>query len=539
MRKSLISKLFFISWLLYFGKVFWNLISFDSQGNLLIHHPFVWADWAAHFTMGSAFAYRSLVITESPFLINSTFSYPFAINWLTALLIKVGIPFFSSFVVLSFVLCLATVGSLFLLYLRFFRSRAVAILSSCIFLLNGGWGAFSAWQSWQNGAQWFTNQPDTGIRYINIIHSMLLPQRAITLGLSWGLLILWSAHAVIFNAGKDAQLRRSAVIGIGWGLLPLIHTHTFVAVSGILTSWILSQCFFRSRATSKLYWQKNWAVVLGLATLVATPILYYFFYGRAQSFIQWQPGWLAPEEQLNWITFWWLNWGITLPLALWSVIKIAKSKIATKLQTLSTVLPFIALFIVANLFIFQPWAWDNTKLFVWASVGISGLAGWGIWQIARLQTTLKPLKLLLPAVAVILFLVSIASGGLDALQLIRNDRPGYVMYTSEELALAEWVKANTSADSTWATETNHNNWLYNLTGRQAVMTYPGWLWSQGYEYYAVEYDLQQMLQLNASSQLYEEYDIDYIAVKKPVAQPESSFLHLLYDSSSYMIYEVQ
>jgi hypothetical protein len=61
-----------------------------------------------------------------------------------------------------------------------------------------------------------------------------------------------------------------------------------------------------------------------------------------------------------------------------------------------------------------------------------------------------------------------------------------MLYTATEMQLVEWVKSNTPVDSVWLTDTRHNHWLYNLTGRQVLLAYPGWLWSYGYPYQELE-----------------------------------------------------
>src|SRR5205807_5811999 len=111
---------------------------------------------------------------------------------------------------------------------------------------------------------------------------------------------------------------------------------------------------------------------------------------------------------------------------------------------------------------------------------------------------------------ILLFLFCIASGLIDAWRVIRFDLHTYQMYSKEEMVLATWVKKNTPLDSIWATGDMHNLWLYNLTGRQPLLTFRGWLWTHGYEYQEVERDLGKIYQNPyQSTALLKKYGVDY------------------------------
>ena len=112
----------------------------------------------------------------------------------------------------------------------------------------------------------------------------------------------------------------------------------------------------------------------------------------------------------------------------------------------------------------------------------------------------------------IVFCVVILSGLVDAYRAVIPRIDAHQMYSREEMALADWVKENTSPDSIWLTGTHHNHWLFNLTGRQTVMTYPGWLWSQGLPYYEVEKDVRAMYGDPAEKHIFEKYGIDFAVV---------------------------
>jgi hypothetical protein len=111
-----------------------------------------------------------------------------------------------------------------------------------------------------------------------------------------------------------------------------------------------------------------------------------------------------------------------------------------------------------------------------------------------------------------LCLVCWLSGGIEAARLIHPQAETHRLYTKQEIELADWVRANTEPNSVWLTGTHHNNWLFNLTGRQVLMAYEGWLWSHGYEYAGVKKDLESLLKDPNQENLLNKYDVGYAAI---------------------------
>src|SRR5690348_15586885 len=112
-RPSRFAIAFFAGWGTYFSVIWSRALRFDPDGNLLAGFESLWADWAAHFTFGSAMAYRKLFLDESPLLLHAPFRYPFACDLLSALLIRAGAPFFASFTWPSYVATLIFLVTLY------------------------------------------------------------------------------------------------------------------------------------------------------------------------------------------------------------------------------------------------------------------------------------------------------------------------------------------------------------------------------------------------------------------------------------------
>jgi hypothetical protein len=557
---------YFLFWIVYFA-LFWSeAVFYDAQGNFVAGHVNIWGDWAVHFTMATAMAQRGLIGLASPLLIGQPFSYPFVADGISSVLLRMGVPFIPAFTVTSFLFSLLLVVTLYLFYTQLFRSRKVALVSSLIFLFNGGLGfAYFFNDIFHSAVPFFTllNPPheytridQEGIRWISVIDSMIIPQRAFALGFSLavlGLFIVWRVFFAEQSWGrgqKSDHLRRAflALAGVFFGLLPIVHTHSFLAVFVILGCWSVSDLLFFTKK-KKVVRVVEWVGLAGITAIISLPLLAtYFFHNATNNFYTWYPGWLARDSQQNWLWFWWQNWGVTPYLACIGLLMMIRNSGKKYVQKWLLFLPFFILFALANLILFQPWPWDNTKIIVWAALGFSGLAGYVVVRLTTLHLR-WPLaeyakKMLIP----FLFFVLIASGGIDAYRILRTDLHSYIMYSADDLKLAEWVKTHTDTHSLWLTNNHHNHWLFNLTGRQSVMTYPGWLWTQGYrDWPAIQDDVKMMYLGDEEAEvLFKKYNINYVVIgdleRRDMMANESYFAAkypVVYQLNRTQIYKIQ
>jgi hypothetical protein len=110
------------------------------------------------------------------------------------------------------------------------------------------------------------------------------------------------------------------------------------------------------------------------------------------------------------------------------------------------------------------------------------------------------------------FLTMVLAGALDCYRLLLPSLNTNRLYSAEEIELADWVRNNTDPHSIWMTGSNHNNFLFNLTGRQPLVTYEGWLWSHGYDYRSVWTDLAFAYANPRNKSVLAKYNVDYILV---------------------------
>jgi PA14 domain len=512
---------YFAFWIIYFAFFWWNAVNVDDRGNLVVGNVNIWGDWAAHFTMGSSMAYREFFLFESPFVIGAPFRYPFLTNMISALLIRCHIAFFAAFTLPSFFLSLFIVVMLFVFYKTLFKSKAVAILSSCIFLFNGGLGflyliktalkSSSPLNTLLFPPQLTTNMASLSIKWISVIDSMIIPQRAFTLGFPLSLL----AITLIYKHMKDDYELRGTTVqnkviltaGILLGFLPLIHTHTLLSLFVILGFWFWGDAKTHPEnfIQTRLY---KWGLLLGVTLVFALPLLYIFLLnGAGVNGMKWYPGWYAKEDHVNWFLLWIRNWGITPVMAVAGFVLFYKAqKLKIEKYRLWFIFgPFFVLFMLMNLFLFQAWVWDNTKVLVWASVGFSGLAGYAVFALLKKDRYWK-------IISILFFILMTLSGTIDAYRTIVPSLNRFQMYSQEDLYLADWTMENTDPHSIWLTGSFHNHWLFNLTGRQTLMTYEGWLWTHGYDYLKVKDAVKEMYQDPSKTYLFQNYNVSYIVI---------------------------
>ncbi len=510
--------LFYLSlWGMYFAFFWARALFLDKAGNFVAGHVNMWGDWAAHFTMATALEQRGVFHLGSPFLVSAKFSYPFIADLISAVLLRLTDNIFISFLLPSFVFSVLFVTTLFLFYKTVFHSPKIAIVASLIFLLNGGVGFYyfardivaspQPLQVLINPPHEYTRLDKENIKWILVIDSMMIPQRAFLLGFPLALIALILIWHLFFEKKNMQHRYHTLVICLLLGVLPIVHTHSFLAVFVIVSFWCVTDILFASQK-ERLRRVVRWGSIALGTSVIALPLILHYFTGNVTGhFFHFYPGWLAQEYGMNWLVFWWKNWGITPLISIigWLLIyKYAYRPHGNKILPW-LFLPFFTLFIAANLFLFQPFAWDNTKIIIWTSLGWSGLAAYLLSKLGR--------QWLKRMVATILFTIMIASGAIDAYRILRVQLHSFEMYSAADLEMAQWVKENTPVDSLWLTSDQHNHWLYNLTGRQPMMAYRGWLWTHGYTYQPVERDVSLIFSGSpAAEKLLKEYDVEYVVI---------------------------
>lgn len=506
----------FLIWGSYFVFIFPKTLFRDKDG--ISSLGIVWGDWAAHFAYAAPFAFRPMSqwFLSHPAFIERKFTYPFLLDAFSGLLIRFGVDEVVAFWAPSLLLVLGMIFLIYKLAFVYFSSGKKAFLAVTLFLTNG-----SFW--------FFLNKsglPNEQMRILNFVVSEILPQRGMVLGLVMVLSVWLAWTKWQKNNFENVSWGKIFFWGLLAGILPLVHMHSFIV---LFLSGVVFLCFDF----------KNWEKWIFFATVTALPALLiwkFFYQGQIQdNFFIWQPGWLVHGKSiLDWLEFWFLSWGLFLPLVFFSARKI-------DFHRKPLFWTGVLLFILSNLILFQPWDWDNVKILTFVYLIFS-------LPVASFLVDLwEKKKIIFKLLAFLIFSSLIFSGGSDLYNLTRKDVQTGLLWTNDELFLAEKFRKISEPGDIVLTSDKHCHFIPTHTGARILMGYRGWLWSYGMKYEIIEKDILTMYQGGDLAQkLFRKYQIKYVVIgnseKNDFLANEKFFLDnypLVLRSKEYKIFEMQ
>lgn len=440
----------------------------------------VWGDWPAHFALAMPFAYGEIGdwFSSHPLFLERKLTYPFLMDAFSGWLIRLGMDLTTAFWLPSLMAGLFLLWVLHKIAFQYSRSILQSFLVVTIFLASGGLGFIFFLEDFgQNKTVWpfppreYTHIEEAGIFWINTIASEFVPQRSFPAGMACALLLLSVWIGWMKNDFSKISPGRLVFFGFLTGLMPIVHTHSFL---------VLFWAGFLFLVLSWRHWRKWLCLVVGtLASFL--PIYFFFYHGQlGAEFFSWHPGWMADKPPFlgNWVYFWLMNWGIFLPLAAWSAWKTGFFR-----QPIFLLGAF--LFLLGNLFLFQPWDWDNSKILTFSYFFLA--LPTGIYLGQQLGKSFLP-----GIVALICLEILIFSGGLDLFRAVQTEKVKNLIWNRQELLLAEKFRQLSRPGEKVLTSDQHNHPIRCLTGARTLMAYRGWLWSYGIDYAKVEREMEKM-----------------------------------------------
>jgi hypothetical protein len=482
---------FMIRWVL-----FWMTGYRYDQSGLWAGNTGFWADWALHIGDTASFVFGGNFPPQHMRYAGEPYAYHYLTSVTAAAMAKLGaeIPFV--LLAQSLVLSLFVLFAIYLFARRLTGDSATAALVLVLFFLGGtlGWlvtakeidAAHSFWGTLMRQPWDWPKQEAGHYRFLNIFFSLLQPQRSFLYGIPMGLLIL-----TLLRAAVDLRERRLFVVaGVVAGLLPFANLSTLLALA-LVTPFLFL-----------LFPARNWLFFFASWVAVAVPQLWLQQSGGAgaASAIRMQIGWIAPPDP--WLWFWLKNLGLILPLLLFALFRADLFDRVSR-RFLFALMP---LFVFANLIVFQPWDWDNTKVLMYWFLGTCLF-------VSALLTRAWREGGALARGAIIAAVLSMTLSGLLANLNQALGRERVLLLTAEELDLSSRLRESAPAESIFAVGLQHNHPVTMLTGRKAVMGYGGWLWSQGYDYAERERDLREIYALaSRAPELMNKYGITHVVV---------------------------
>ena len=401
-------------------------------------------------------------------------SYPFFCDSVSSSLYLLGLPLRLAYI-LPMLLAFAQVyAGFWFLAAEICRGRRTPVFAFLLFFLNGGLGMIyffrdvSFHELFTGFYKTPTNLTEHGMRWVNVIADMMLPQRATLFG--WACLIpaLFLLYRAVFKGDRRAFLP-AGIIG---GLLPMIHTHSFFALGIIAACWLV---YSAVRDGLSRHWFLSWALFGCTALILAVPQLVIWTFrsvGGNDSFLRFHFDWVN-EGSENWLWFWLKNVG---PLFLVAPVVFLFGDRDTRALLAG---PFL-LFFLCEIVVFQPNVYDNNKLLYVAYMFVCIVCADTVLTWVRNPGGPGLRKAFLALLCVVCLNAGVFTLIREALSGVPDY--GYELFNADETAAAEFVLENTAPDALFLTDDNHDNAIAALTGRNILCGSPSYLFYHGLDY---------------------------------------------------------
>lgn len=426
-----------------------------------------YGDIAWHGALITELAQIKTLPIQNPIYAGTNLTYPFLSNAISSAMLIIGSSLPASVDVPAVLLLPIIIILLYHFGKVYGSGKSAGILVMLLFLFGGatfGWTRIISDISESNTPiiHFLTHLPNrdySGVggdkesfNFLNPVTSLLLPQRAMLFGLPIVLCILLLLSPQIIKK-KYAPF----IAGILSGTLPLFHAHACIALASAIVALIIIN-------PKKKYWAQFFIPAFALGI----PELAFYMHGSAGSgsFFRFEPGWM--KGNINFFIFWVQNTGIILPIGI-TALFIKKCPKPVRALLLSG----LFLFIIANLYLFAPWAWDNFKLLVfWYLFALPAVA----WILVRLWKS--HIKLIIRPIIILLVCVQILSGALDIWKLALPTAITWQEWDSKAIVFAEYIQQFVPVDAPIASASVHNSPII-LAGRLMYLGYPAHVWSHG------------------------------------------------------------
>lgn len=437
--------------------------------------------------------------------------YPFLADTMVTSLMLMGSTLRTAYVFTGSLMMLLVFAGYAIFAWELTHSRMAVVLAYLMMFINGGLGFIYVLDGAASDnsmlREVFTgfyrapaNMPEYNLRWVNVICDMMVPQRTLLTG--WT--VLMPALFILLNAVSTNSLPVFAALGVWAGAMPMIHTHSFLGL-GLISLGMMIHSIIKAPREQKKSTLTNFLVYGIIAVVLAAPQLLKWTFPQTAG-----GGSLA--IRFNWVNnngdntfidgyfwFWIKNVGVVYLLMIPAALTMHKTGKALALGAM-------CIYIIAEIFQFQPNPYDNNKLFYVAYIAITPMVG---LYLARLYDRLKGMRIRVGLIAVVIIL-STLSGALSIAREVVSD---YRLFSPDEAAAGMFADENTEEDAVILTGTHHNNPISALSGRQIICGPGNYLYFHGIDYSQEQYDVGLMYENPAeNAHLFKKYGVDYVYV---------------------------
>ena len=505
-------------------------------------HEYIWSDWPTHLGIVTRFAFGGNFPPEHPLFAGLPLSYHYLSDLTPAAFVVLGMDPLAVLPLHSFVLSILAVMGLYAFARRLSGVRSIATLAVILFVFGAGLGWVATVARIDSShdlfgtlanAPWDAKaQADLHIRFFNPYFAFLMSQRAYLYGLPIAMLTV----TLLVRAARQRSMRTFALAGVVAGLLPLAHLPTLLALA-MVTPFLALLLAPRPWHLRAIPW-RGWIGFHLLWVAVAIPQLLMQLGGGAGALAAFRLdiGWVADPDPWWW--FWLKNLGLFIPLGL---LAFGTRRILPP-RAHRTLLAFMPIFVVANVFAFQPWDWDNHKILIYWFLALTILVAALLVRAWR-STPSATLRLLLVGVVATMTLGP-ALENLDQLE----GHGQYRMLTTEQLQIAAEIRDVTDPKALLVGGMQPQDPLMELTGRRLLMGYWGQLWVSGIAYQQRQADVGTIYAMGPRADtLLRQYKVDYVVIgpderSKPLNANEAAYaarFPVVAHTDNYRVYDVR
>jgi len=409
-------------WVYFFRDGSLQTLSANAFGDLPLHLDFI-----AQFARGVP------IWPRNPIFPYVDLHYPFGVDLLTAVFVKLHIPLETILPVLGILGTLCILVSL----LAWGKGFAVAA-----FLFSGGFAGFEFL------SHFLLKDYQADLAWKSLSLALLLPQRGFLFAFPIGLVLLWSWRRRFLQGKQGMPVYIEALL---YGTLPIIHLHTFFFLSILIAIWTIALKNYRKVAP-----------LLALAFIPATyETLFVSGFFKQGSLIWIESGWMVQDQNIIW--FFLKNYGLFVPLAWYACFLSIKVK---SREHRLLVIPALSIYYILLFVMFAPWDWDNTKIMVWCYI---------LLLPSLSELILDQLK---PLFRYPLYIILFFSGFISILSAYVPSNKGFEIVPLVEYDGVCNALKDIDATAIFAVSQKHNHPVM-MCGQTVVVGYAGHLWSHG------------------------------------------------------------
>lgn len=234
-----------------------HTITTASDGSLHVGQC-TYGDLCMHLGFISSISAQQTFPPDYSILPGTALGYPFLCDSVSSTFYTLGSSLRFAAILPALYAYLIVVLGVYFFFDEWFKNSTVSVLATYMFFVGGGFGfayifnnkkllaeaGVDRWSEMLNGFyKTPTNLPDEGLRWVNTIADMLVPQRATLFG--WAL--LFPCLQLLYRAAVEKQNKLFIPLGILAGCLPLVHTHSFLALA------LVSVVLFVSAVKTELF----------------------------------------------------------------------------------------------------------------------------------------------------------------------------------------------------------------------------------------------------------------------------------------------